>query len=101
MGDKVKVTLDRDIEELIPHFLESRSKDIVLITSSIDTDDFKAIEGVAHKLSGNAGSYGFTALGLIGKTMETAAKEKDMDTIKNEFKKMKEYLSNLEISYED
>ena len=101
MSEKIKVVLDKDIEELIPHFLESRSKDIASLTSSIDELNFKAIEMVAHKLAGNAGSYGFTALGEVGKTMEKAAKNENIEIIKAEFEKMKNYLDNIEISYEE
>ncbi len=99
MSNKISVSIDIELKELIPHFLESRTKDVINLTTLITNGDFKAIESIAHKLSGNAGSYGFMPLGEVGKRMETAAKAKQLDAIKVEFEKMKDYLNNIEITY--
>lgn len=100
MTKKNLVTIDKDIEEIVPTFLENRKKDIITLESAINQKDCKSIEVIAHKLAGNAGSYGFDELGSIGIIMESAAKDNNIDVINNQLSLMKNYLENLEVVYE-
>jgi len=99
MADKITIQIDKDLEELIPGFLNNREKDVEVFTASIATKDFKTIEAVAHRLAGNAGSYGFTKLGDIGKSIELAAQQHDMNTINTGLANMINYLANIDIIY--
>ena len=99
MSEKVKILIDKDIEEIVPMFLDNRQKDLLEIETNLSSKNLTAIEVIAHKLAGNAGSYGFTDMGLIGADMEIACQNENIDEIKNLFEKYKNYLSNLEVEY--
>jgi HPt (histidine-containing phosphotransfer) domain-containing protein len=97
---KHNIVIDIDLEEIIPSFLSNRQKDIEEIEKSLSENNFKEIESIGHKLSGSAGSYGFDDLGQIGKDIENACKEDNQTLVKSLYAKYKDYLENLNITYE-
>lgn len=99
MSEKILVVIDKDIEEIVPMFLDNRQKDLGQIESFILGSDLAGIEVIAHKLAGNAGSYGFTDMGLIGADMEAACQRGDLEAVKALFEKYKDYLSHLEVEF--
>jgi HPt (histidine-containing phosphotransfer) domain-containing protein len=99
MSEKVKVLIDKDIEEIVPIFLDNRQKDLLEIETNLSANNLTVIEVIAHKLAGNAGSYGFSDMGLIGADMEAACQNQNIDEVKNLFDKYKNYLNNLVVEY--
>ncbi len=96
---KFVVKIDEDLKSLIPEFVKNREKDVIELRQFVTQKDLKGIQSIAHKMSGNAGSYGFDGLGDIAKIMEEAAKNGNEKVIQEEIEKMKEYLDNMEIKY--
>ncbi len=99
-GNKFEVTVDVDLEDIIPAFLKNRNDDIEKLKELVSLKDLKSIEVIAHKLAGNAGGYGFVELGEVGRRMESAAQSEDLQVISDEFENYKNYMLNLEIKYE-
>ncbi len=99
MTEKVIVQIDKDIEEIVPMFLDNRQKDLKEIDAFLLEKNFQGIEVISHKLAGNAGSYGFTDLGLIGAKMEACCQNENLEEVKEQFELYKSYLSNLEVVY--
>lgn len=99
MSDKIKVLIDKDIEEIVPMFLENREKDLIEIQNHLNDNNLGAIEVIAHKLAGNAGSYGFTDMGLIGARMEASCQASKADEVTALYEEYKNYLSQLEVEY--
>ena len=99
MAAKFQIQVDKDLADIMPTFLNNRTKDIEIITQALGRGDMKSIEVVAHKLAGNAGGYGLAELGIIGKEMESACKQQKAEDVKILFQKMKDYLSNVEIKF--
>lgn len=69
--------LNSRIARLIPNYLENRKKELSELKTFLVAHDYPSIERVGHKLKGNAASYGFDELGLIGAQLETSAKNSD------------------------
>lgn len=99
MSEKILVSIDADLEEIIPTFLENRQKDISKIDQALASMDLKAIETIAHKLAGNAGSYGLDDLGEIGAQLESACQAADKEAVNSLCASYKDYLSRLEIKF--
>lgn len=93
------VTIDIDLKEILPSFLENRKKDIGLIEEHLKNGNYDHIESIGHKLAGNAGSYGFADLGLIGVAIEEACQNKDYDKLNDLYEQYKSFMDNLEIEY--
>ena len=100
MSEKIIVTIDADLEEIIPTFLENRQKDIGKIDQALESMDLKAIESIAHKLAGNAGSYGLDELGELGASLESACQAENKEKVDELCQGYKDYLSRLEIKFE-
>ncbi len=100
MSEKFKKIIDIELKEIIPGFLENRMSDIVTLDKAIEISDFPSLRSIGHKLSGNAGGYGFDDLGEIGARLETAGEEENLKNASTEIKAIKAYMNNLEITYE-
>jgi histidine phosphotransfer protein HptB len=99
-GDKIPVHMDRDLEDLLPGYLEKRLKDVKSIISFLDAGDFEEVRILGHSMKGSGGGYGFDRITEIGARIEESAKEKDDHTIKNLADELSKYLEHIEIVYE-
>lgn len=100
MSEKFIVKIDSDFEEIVPTFIDNRHKDIEQITDLLANGDLTGVQVIAHKLAGNAGSYGFTELGKVGAEMEEACINNDRAAIEEQFGKFKSYMENVVVEYE-
>ena len=76
-GERIIVHADPEIADLIPGFLENRSKDIKAMSEALTQGDFETIRVLGHSMKGAGGSYGFDPITGIGKSLEQAAKDKE------------------------
>ncbi len=100
MDETIHLKISKTIEDLIPSYLDNRKKDIVSLNNALDQENLDFIQGVAHKLKGSGGGYGFDAISDIGRTMEISAKEKNKKKIKDAINALTQYLENICITYE-
>ncbi|HEY7160285.1 MAG TPA: Hpt domain-containing protein, partial [Acidobacteriota bacterium] len=100
-ADKVVIHADPEIADLIPKFLDNRQKDINLIESALEKNDFDAIRMLGHSMKGSGGGYGFDGVTEIGKNLEEAAKEANSDKIRNGVHELAEYLRRVEVIYDE
>jgi histidine phosphotransfer protein HptB len=99
--EKLVIHADPEIADLIPKFLDNRQKDIVMIESALETNDFETIRLLGHSMKGAGGGYGFDGVTQIGKNLEEAAKEADSDKIRNGVDELAEYLRKVEVIYDE
>jgi HPt (histidine-containing phosphotransfer) domain-containing protein len=92
-------SVDRDLEDLIPKFLNNRENDIVKMTADLKTENFNEIARIGHSIKGSAGGYGFDDLGLIGADIENAARAAESDRIRELLEDMRSYLDEVVIEY--
>jgi HPt (histidine-containing phosphotransfer) domain-containing protein len=100
-SEKVVIHADPEIADLIPKFLDNRQKDINLIESALEKNDFDAIRLLGHSMKGAGGGYGFDGVTEIGKNLEEAAKEANSDKIRNGVHELAEYLRKVEVIYDE
>ncbi len=56
--------------ELIVNYVERRILDVETLKTSLATHQLSEFRRIGHQLAGNAASYGFDDLGVIGRQME-------------------------------
>jgi len=95
-----KVRIDKDLEDLIPGYIENRQKDIKSILFSLEKEDYESIRILGHSMKGSGGGYGFDAITRIGKSIEEAAKNKNGSEIKKQVEELSYYIAGIEITYE-
>ena len=99
MTEIIIVQIDADLEDIVPSFLENRKKDLEQIEIFLKEKDWGHIESIAHKLAGNAGSYGFNELGEIGIKLEEACQQAQFEEIKKYCDQYYQYMDNVKVEY--
>jgi len=94
---KEVVYVDPDFMDLIPFFLESRHKEIVIIRECIANSDLREAQRLGHGMKGAGGGYGFQEISSIGKSIEEAAKAGNTGEIEEALERLAEYLSVVEV----
>jgi HPt (histidine-containing phosphotransfer) domain-containing protein len=99
MAERVIVTIERDLEYLIPEYLEGRRNDIESIRQALQKGDFETIRILGHNMKGTGGGYGFDAITVIGGNIQDAAKAAEADELERLSDELEEYLDTIEIRY--
>ncbi|HOW55128.1 MAG TPA: Hpt domain-containing protein [Syntrophorhabdaceae bacterium] len=98
--DRITVRIDRELEDLIPGYLENRRKDTESIRQALKKEDLEAIRVIGHTMKGSGGGYGFDRITDIGRTLEEAARSGDKSVILRQTLELSEYLDHIDIIYE-
>jgi HPt (histidine-containing phosphotransfer) domain-containing protein len=98
--EKIVVTVDEDLQDLIPGYLDNRIKDIEIIHESLAQGDYEVIRSIGHKMKGSGGGYGFDKITDIGRAIEEAAKTGHREEIGRQTEMLKTYMERLEIVYQ-
>jgi HPt (histidine-containing phosphotransfer) domain-containing protein len=99
MSDRIRVEIMKDLEVLIPRYLERRYKEVEAFRTQLTAGDFEALRIGGHSLKGSGGGYGFAPLTQIGATIETAATAKDVAEIDAALVQYTDYISRVEVVY--
>ncbi len=99
MKEKIRVTVNKDIEVLIPRYLDRRHQEIETFRARLVAGDFEALRVGGHSLKGSGGGYGFPQLSDIGGRIESASKQRDAATIEAALVEYADYLERLEVSF--
>lgn len=98
--DKIIVHIDRDLEDLIPVFMENRRKDVENLKSAVIVSDYNTLRSIGHNLKGVGGGYGFAWITDLGADIEAAAKVNDIKTITELIDSYADYLGRVEVVYQ-
>jgi HPt (histidine-containing phosphotransfer) domain-containing protein len=97
--DRITVSIDHDLEDIVPIFLANRRKDIHTLRSSMARQDFETIRVLGHRMKGDGGGYGFQAISDIGSAMELAAARHDQPAIERLTIQLEEFLARVTVVY--
>ena len=96
---RVTVSIDPDLEELVPGFLENRRKDAAALTRAAQTHDVKTVRLLGHRMKGDGGGYGFQEISQIGEALEDAAIKEDWKMIADRTEALSAFLAQVEVVY--
>ena len=94
-----KIRIDSDLKELIPGFLKNREIDIEKIDQALEESDFNTISLLGHSMKGNGSGYGFDRISELGKAIESSARDKNREEIRQRLVDLSDFLHHLEIEY--
>jgi len=100
MTAKITVTIDSDLEELIPGFMENRRKDLDALDNAVEQSDLQALQSIGHNLKGVGGGYGFDRMSELGAAIEQAGKSGDLDSAREMIRELRDYCTQVEIVFE-
>jgi hypothetical protein len=99
MTEKETVFVDKDLEYLVPDYLDSKRKDAALIHDFIRKEDFESIRIIGHNMKGTGGGYGFEAISVMGTELESAAINRNVATIARIAGDLLAYIERIDIVY--
>jgi PAS domain S-box-containing protein len=97
-AEQVYVTVDEDIADLVPEFLEGRREDVKKIRAMIAAQNFPVLYTLGHDMKGCGMGYGFEEISLIGKHIEAAAKAGNAAEILLWNDRLEQYLSVVQVA---
>ena len=76
-----QASLAPSIDDLVPTFLEARSRDVVELTEALELRDFETARRIGHQMKGCGTPYGFPLITELGMDLERAAADENVDAI--------------------
>ncbi len=98
MAEPIRVTVDEDLLDIIPGYLDGRRADVATIRSLVEAGDFEQARVLGHRMKGSGGGYGFEAITEIGLRIEMAAKSAEGDAILAALDALADFLDRVEIT---
>ncbi len=95
-----KVTVAKDLEDLIPVFMRNRHKELDSLKVALAAADFEQLRQLGHRMKGVGNSYGFEHVSTMGKYIEDSASSGDRAGLEARIVEYGEYLSRVQITYE-
>ncbi|CUS33474.1 Hpt domain-containing protein [Candidatus Nitrospira nitrificans] len=96
---QLAVEISRDLENIVPTFLENRMKDVRTLRNALSTQDFRTVQTLGHRMKGDGGGFGFDRITEIGDAMERAAKLEDGSTIEQQIAQLEHFLKRVVVIY--
>jgi len=100
MGDAYKVTVTKDLEDLIPTFMKNRRKELDSLRVALAARDFEQLRQLGHRMKGVGVSYGFERVSALGKAIEDAARSGDRAALESSVAQYDDYLARVQVAYE-
>ena len=100
MNNKIKVVVDKDLQDLIPVFLKNRQKELQTLRAAWAAADFEQLRQLGHRMKGVGNSYGFEQVSEFGKEIEDGARSGDRAVLERCIAAYEDYLARVEIAYE-
>jgi HPt (histidine-containing phosphotransfer) domain-containing protein len=97
--DRITVSIDRDLEDIVPIFLANRRKDVRTLRESVQRKDFETIRMLGHRMKGDGGGYGFHTVSEIGGALEFAAGRHDSPAIERLTHQLEDFLARVSVVY--
>src|SRR2546421_11775329 len=94
-----KVTVARDLEDLIPVFMSNRKKELDTLRVALASADFEQLRQVGHRMKGVGNSYGFEHVSDLGKHIEEGARSGDRAALEARIAEYGEYLAKVQVGY--
>ena len=95
-----RVTVARDLEDLIPVFLQNRHKELDTLRVALAAADFDQLRLLGHRMKGVGNSYGFDHVSTLGHYIEDGARSGDRASLDARIREYAEYLAKVQIVYE-
>ena len=97
--EKIVVTIDPDLEDLVAGYLENRRKDVASLKTAQGKGDFETSRIPGHSMKGSGGGYGFDRITELGAALEQASKEQNAAALTALTDELSDYLARLEVVY--
>jgi HPt (histidine-containing phosphotransfer) domain-containing protein len=81
--------------EIMNKYIERRKRDLQACLSFVENQQYQEIEKIAHQLKGNGFTFGYPELSNIGKKLELAAQEHDLEILQDSLREFSLWVNRL------
>ncbi|HEV2431948.1 MAG TPA: Hpt domain-containing protein [Burkholderiales bacterium] len=99
-ADDYTVIVAKDLEDLIPVFMNNRHEELGALRVALAAADFEKLRQLGHRMKGVGSSYGFIRVSTLGKYIEDGARSGDRAALQASISEYGDYLSKVQIAYE-
>src|SRR3989442_12410627 len=101
MNDEAyKVTVAKDLEDLIPAFMRNRNKELETLKVALAAADFEQLRQLGHRMKGVGNSYGFAHVSVLGQGTEDGARRGDRASLESHIAQYGDYVAKVQIAFE-
>lgn len=97
--EPIMVTLDRELEDLLPLFMAQRKADLQALQAALSIGDFATIRKVGHGMSGAGASYGLDRFSALGEQLVEAARAGNAAVLSRVKDELDDYMSRLIVKF--
>jgi HPt (histidine-containing phosphotransfer) domain-containing protein len=94
------VTLARDVQDLIPEFIENRRRELQALRGALAAGRYDQLSELGHRMRGIGTSYGFDRVSILGGEIEEHARIADREGLAARIAEYAEYLARVKVVYE-
>lgn len=88
-------TIDPDIRELQPQFLQNRWEDLPKLYHYLETGNYQDLARLGHSMKGSGTAYGFPRLTALGQKLQQAAEASALEQVRALLTELGNYLTQL------
>lgn len=96
-----RLEISKELEDILPLFLDTVTKNIAAIHVALQTGDFETVRTLGHRMKGAGGGYGFHRVTELGREIEMAAKESNVDRCRTLNDELSQYMADTEVVFVD
>ncbi|MBF0426234.1 MAG: Hpt domain-containing protein [Magnetococcales bacterium] len=98
--ERILVHIDKDLEEIVPGYVQNRWRDVEAMRLAVANKDMESLRVMGHRMKGSGAGYGFDAITEIGRKLESAARDGQIEEITREIDALVAYLQRVDICYD-
>ena len=85
---------DDEWAEMQEMYINHTFKELKSIRENIQSTTFDSLRTFGHNIKGSGGMYGFNEITEMGATIESAAKDENMDQIKSNYDNLENFIKS-------
>lgn len=95
------VRLCRDIEDLIPTFLNNRRIEVSDLRRALEWENFDHLSYLGNRMRGCGTPYGFDQVSMLGEDIFEAALSKNIELLAKKINEYESYLADVQVCFAD
>jgi histidine phosphotransfer protein HptB len=99
VGAPIVVCMERELQAIIPEYLQNRQHDVNEIIDALRRGDFDDVRHIGHAMARTGEAYGLSRLARLGQALEQSATARATEGVGRHLDELRLYLRRVTIVY--
>lgn len=99
MSERIPIEISKDLEALIPGYLERLTASLEQLDGFLAAGQLQEVKRIGHNFKGSGGGYGFDKISELGAAIEKACVESDSAKARAHVAELKDYASRIDVKF--